>query len=110
MRLDQTCIDCLLSRVRYECRLSGADSVVTERTVGACTDLIGKLRGSPMSHPQIASAVHREAYRVLGNPDPFAGLKEESNREALAVCREVRPALVTFRDHALASIIANTFD
>ncbi len=110
MRLDQTCIDCLLSRVRYECRLCNADAGVTERTVAECADLIAKLRGSPLSHPQIASAVHREAYRILGDPDPFAGLKEESNREALAVCREMRPALVTFRDHVLASIIANTFD
>jgi uncharacterized protein with ATP-grasp and redox domains len=110
VRLDQTCIECLLSRVRYECRLCGAGSVLTERTVVACSDLIGKLRGGPLFHPQIASAVHREAYRILGDPDPFAGLKEESNREALAVCREVRPTLVTFRDYVLASIIANTFD
>ena len=110
MRLDQTCIDCLLSRVEYECRLCSADSVLKERTVAACADLIGKLRGSPLSHPQIASAVHRDAYRILGEADPFAGLKEESNREALAVCREVRPTLVTFRDYVLSSIIANTFD
>ncbi len=110
MRLDQTCIDCLLSRVRYECRLCNASPELTDRTESACAELIKTLRGGPLSHPQIASSVHREAYKTLGDPDPFRSLKRESNREALAVCRSVRPTLVTFRDHVLASIIGNTFD
>ena len=48
--------------------------------------------------------------RCSGTPIPSRLLKEQGHREALAVCREVRPGLVSFRDFVLASVIGNTFD
>ena len=68
------------------------------------------MRGSSLLHPQIASAVHREACRMIGNPDPFRDLKTAGNEQAMGVCREVRGRLHTFRDFVLASVIGNTFD
>ncbi|MBP1928264.1 uncharacterized protein with ATP-grasp and redox domains [Methanolinea mesophila] len=110
MRFDERCFDCLLSRVRLECSLCGAGESRTEETVGACARLLDEIRGQPLTHPMIASTVHRCAYGMLGNEDPFAVLKAESTRQALEVCREFRPRLRTFRDIVLASIIGNTFD
>jgi damage-control phosphatase, subfamily I len=110
MKLDDRCFDCLLSRVALECRLSGAGQGLTDETVAACADLLSKIRYDPVSHPQIASAVHRHAYGMLNNPDPFKDLKEQSNTEALSVCDRVRPSLRSFRDFVLASIIGNTYD
>ena len=46
----------------------------------------------------------------LGNDDPFDTLKKKGNAESIAVCREVRHSLVSFRDFVLAAIIGNTFD
>jgi uncharacterized protein with ATP-grasp and redox domains len=110
MKFDDRCFDCLLSRVRLECRLCGAGQERTGEVTRSCARLLERLRIEPLSHPQIASAMHRQAYELLGNEDPFAELKEQSNREALAVCRRVRGRLSTFYDYVLASIIGNTYD
>jgi len=110
MKLTDTCIECLMSRVVFECGLASADPTLTEATVTACRDLLDSMKGTPFLHPQIASAVHREACRMIGDPDPFRELKQRGNAEALLVCREVRHQLNDFRDHVLASVIGNTFD
>ena len=110
MKLDDRCFDCLLSRVALECKLSAAGPGLTNETLRSCRDLLSKIRNDPVSHPQIASAVHRHAYGMLNNPDPFKELKEQSNSEALSVCTRVQPTLRSFRDLVLASIIGNTYD
>jgi hypothetical protein len=71
---------------------------------------MNEIRSAPLSHPQIASRIHRRAYELLENPDPFAELKRQGNLQAKEVCREVEFNLPTFRDYVLASVIANTFD
>jgi len=110
MKFDDRCFDCLLSRVSLECSLCSADEEKTREVREACAALLEKLRYAPLLHPQIASAMHREAYGMLGTPDPFAGLKEQSMREAFEVCRTVKGELSGFRDFVLASIIGNTYD
>jgi damage-control phosphatase, subfamily I len=110
MKLTETCIDCLLSRVIFECNLASAGPDCTDETVAACRDLLMSLKSSSLLHPQIASAVHREACRRIGNTDPFRELKAAGNDQAIRVCRQVRPRLTTFRDLVLASVIGNTFD
>lgn len=110
MKITDMCIECLISRVRLECTLVHADSDRTAKTLSSCSTLLDTLRDAPLSHPQIASRVHRKAYDVLGNPDPFFELKKSGNAESTEVCRKVRKRLVTFRDHVLGAVIANTFD
>jgi len=110
MKFDDRCFDCLLSRVSLECSLCGAGKEQSAEIRDECARLLEDLRTQPLSHPQIASAVHRLAYSRLGTGDPFRRLKEESTTRALDVCRKVRPHLGTFRDHVLASVIGNTFD
>jgi uncharacterized protein with ATP-grasp and redox domains len=110
MKLTDTCINCLLSRVVFECQLAGVDQEGTDRTFAACRDLLLSLKDTSLLHPQIASAVHRKACEMVGNPDPFRELKTIGNEQALAVCRQVRDTLPTFRDRVLASVLGNTFD
>ena len=110
MKLTDTCIDCLLSRVVFECQLAGAGQDCTKKTLASCNDLLESMRGSSLSHPQIASAVHRNACTMVNNSDPFRELKHIGNDQALSVCRNVRGNLPTFRDRVLASVIGNTFD
>jgi hypothetical protein len=71
---------------------------------------MGEIRSAPLSHPQIASRIHRRAYEILGNPDPFAELKALGTQQAMEVCKEIRKDLSTFRKYVLASVIGNTFD
>jgi len=110
MKFDDRCVDCLLSRVLLECQLCGATDSRAGEVTTACAALIEELRDQPLLHPQIASAMHRKAYAMLGSDDPFLPLKEESDRIAREVCHAVRGRLSGFRDYVLASIIGNTFD
>lgn len=110
MKLTDTCVDCLLSRVAFECQLGSADKACTDRTIAACSELLESMRGTSLFHPQIASAVHRKACEMMHNPDPFRELKREGNEQATGVCRKVRGRLVSFPDLVLASVIGNTFD
>ncbi len=110
MKISDTCVDCLLSRVSLECSLCGADTALTDETLRDCREIMGELRDRPLSHPQIASRIHRRAYVRLGNPDPFDGLKRSGNRQAAEVCHQVRGRLTTFRDYVHAAVIANIFD
>jgi uncharacterized protein with ATP-grasp and redox domains len=110
MKITETCTDCLLSRVGLECSLCGADIPLTNETVHTCRHVMNSLKDKPLSHPQIATRIHRRAYELLKNPDPFDELKKAGNRQAMDVCQKVRGRLVTFRDHVHASVIANIFD
>jgi damage-control phosphatase, subfamily I len=110
VKITDACIDCLLSRVRLECTLANADSTLTAQTISACDTLLYEIRDAPLSHPQIASRIHRKAYDMLGDPDPFLKLKKQGNAESIDVCKKVRRDIVTFRDHVLAAVIGNTFD
>jgi hypothetical protein len=110
MKISDTCVDCLLSRVSLECSICGADAGLTDETVRACRQVMEELRDQPLSHPQIATRIHRRAYELLKNPDPFDELKRSGNRQAADVCRSVRGRLNSFRDHVHAAVIANIFD
>jgi damage-control phosphatase, subfamily I len=110
MKITDTCTDCLLSRVKLVCSMCGAGDEKTGETMGECSALLREIRNDPLSHPQVASRIHRRAYEILGCADPFAALKQSGNRQAVAVCKKVRGSLHTFRDHVLASVIGNTFD
>ncbi|WP_366652785.1 ARMT1-like domain-containing protein [Methanoregula sp.] len=110
VKITDTCVDCLISRVKLECGLARADPKTTQQTTDSCRNLLFALKDLPLSHPQIASRIHRRAYELLKNPDPFRDLKDQGNAESIAVCKEVRPTLVTFRDYVLAAVIGNTFD
>jgi len=110
MKITDTCVDCLLSRVSLECSLCGADATLSDETARTCRQVIEDLKNQPLSHPQIASRIHRTAYEILKNPDPFDDLKHSGNRQAAEVCHQVRGRLHTFRDHVHAAVIANIFD
>jgi damage-control phosphatase, subfamily I len=110
MKITELCTDCLLSRVKLECTLCNASPALTNAIMTECGKVLHEIRFTPLSHPQIASRIHRKAYAMLGNTDPFAELKALGNREAKEVCKEVRNDISTFREHVLASVIGNTFD
>ena len=110
MKFKPGCSECLISRVEYECRLSTSDEELIRQTKEACLRLLRTLLQQPLPAPVIASQVHRLAYRMIGDPDPYRHLKEANNRDAMAVCRLVRHDLSSFQDLALAAVIGNTLD
>jgi uncharacterized protein with ATP-grasp and redox domains len=110
MKLTDTCMHCLLSRVQLECSLAGVPPGLTKQVTAECNQMLLDLKDSDLLHPQIASRIHRHACMRVGTTDPFSGLKSTGNAQAFAVCRKVRGRLLSFFDRVLASVIANTFD
>ncbi|HOI14359.1 MAG TPA: ARMT1-like domain-containing protein [Methanoculleus sp.] len=110
MRFYSGCMDCLISRVEYESRLCIDDPQRIQEIVDACRDQLRRISADPVPAPVIASRVHRLAYRMIGNTDPYHALKRANNEDAMAVCRKVRGDLMTFHDLVLASVIGNTLD
>lgn len=110
MKLTADCTDCLISRVEFESRLCIDDPVRVSEIVDACRGLLDRIIADPVPAPVIASRVHRLAYRMIGDHDPYRLLKKGNNEDAAAVCRKVRDDLSTFHDLALAAVIGNTLD
>ena len=110
MKIHDRCYDCLLSRIAYEARLSTSDQGRMAHVLSDCRGLLDGFRGLPRPASLVASAAHRRAYELLGDPDPYRRIKQASTEEAVRACRAVRSTLGSFRDYALASVIANTFD
>ena len=110
MKIHPRCIDCLLERVRYEAALSIGDTERIRQVVDECRTRIAPYREGIHPAPAVASEIHRLAYALLSDPDPYRQLKERSHAEAMAACREIRGDLHSFRDLALAAILANTYD
>lgn len=110
MRFYQGCTDCLISRVEYESGLRIDDPARISGIVAACRDLLQRISAEPVPAPVIASRVHRLAYEMIGDADPYRSLKEANNLDAAAVAPAVRGDLSTFRDLVLASVIGNTLD
>jgi uncharacterized protein with ATP-grasp and redox domains len=110
VKIHDRCYDCLLGRIAYECRLSTSDEGRIGHVLSDCRSLLDGYRRGPRPASHVASAAHRRAYDLLGDPDPYRRIKEVSTGEAIRACRAVRGTLRGFRDHALAAVIANTFD
>ncbi|MDI6718385.1 MAG: ARMT1-like domain-containing protein [Methanomicrobiales archaeon] len=110
MKIKPRCFECLLSRVEFESRLSTDDRERIERVTSACRALLREKFSPDQPAPRIASTIHRLAYQLLDDPDPYAGLKASCNAQAIQAAERIGPTLHTLRDHIIASVIANTFD
>jgi len=67
--------------------------------------------GAPATH--LSTKIHREAYRVLGDIDPYSEKKKQSNEAALKLlplARDFVSQKDSFRRAVLVSIIGNSFD
>ncbi|NLX49805.1 MAG: DUF89 family protein [Methanospirillum sp.] len=109
MPVSAECADCLISRIEQSCVIAGQPREAP-RVAEVCAGLLEELREVAVPQPVVASELHRLASRMLGVPDPYAGVKEASTRAVLEACPAIRPRLRTFRYFVTAAIIGNTFD
>ena len=110
MKITESCFECLLSRIEYECNLIGTASEKTEDIAKNCRNLLTELCKVPDTGPKISSQVHRLAYQEMGSSDPYYQLKVKDNEDARVVCEQVITNDMSFADLCLAAIIGNTLD
>jgi uncharacterized protein with ATP-grasp and redox domains len=107
------CAPCLLSRVQLEAELSTNDIKMQKRAVLAGIEVLRKyvVNGAPATN--LSTKIHREAYRVLGDMDPYRGKKKQSNSAAknlLQFAKDFVAEKDSFRRAVLVSIVGNSFD
>lgn len=99
--------------MQFEAELSTNDISLQKKAVLAGIDVLRKYLadGAPATH--LSTKIHREAYRVLGDIDPYREKKRQSNVAAmklLPLARDFVKEKDCFRRAVLASIIGNSFD
>jgi len=107
------CAPCLLARVQFEAELSTNDLALQKKVIIAGIEVLRKYMadGAPATH--LSTKIHREAYRVLGDIDPYFAKKKESNVAALKLlpfARDFVKEKDSFRGAVLAAIVGNSFD
>jgi uncharacterized protein with ATP-grasp and redox domains len=116
MKTTPQCAPCLLNRVLYEAELSTDNEELRFKAVKVGLEYLREHHLPGSDAIEISTGIHRKAYAVLGDKDPYRAAKELSNRLAAAAIPHVReilestPAAERFRLAVLLSIAGNTFD
>ena len=113
MKIHPRCAPCLLSRVQFEAELSTNDVGLQKKAVLAGIEVLRKYLVDGAHATHLSTKIHREAYRVLGDIDPYREKKQHSNEAAkklLPVVRDFVSEKDSFRRAVLVSIIGNSFD
>ncbi len=113
MKIAPNCIPCLVSRVLYESQLSTDDSKTQRKVLDAAIRAICRI-GLDVPISVLSTQVHRAAYRVLGDDDPYRDEKKLANETAFKLLPKVKEIVERsedkFRKAVIAAIIGNTFD
>ena len=105
-----------MNRVLYEAELSAGDRSLVFKAVEGGLEYLKENFHEGANAIDISTGIHRKAYTILKDKDPYREKKAESNAIASAMMPAVRariekaPEKEKFRLAVLASIIGNTFD
>ncbi len=113
MKTHPRCAPCLLSRVQFEAELSTKDIALQTKAVLAGIEVLRKYMANGSAATHISTRIHREAYGILGDIDPYREKKRKSNEAAkklLPLARDFVLEKDSFRRAVLVSITGNAFD
>ncbi|OGS55611.1 MAG: hypothetical protein A3K60_03640 [Euryarchaeota archaeon RBG_19FT_COMBO_56_21] len=112
MKMAPECIPCLIGRVLFESL--EADEAKAVPAVRNASMMLGELFDHGVCSATVATEVHRETYRILGDVDPYASLKQLSNEVALELYpfakRTVEESKDPLRTSFLCAIVGNVLD
>ena len=79
MKTHPRCAPCLLSRVQFEAELSTKDLELQKKVIIAGIEVLRKyMVDGAATH--LSTKIHREAYRILGDIDPYSEKKKRAMR------------------------------
>ncbi|UZE92524.1 MAG: DUF89 domain-containing protein [Methanosarcinales archaeon] len=115
MKAHPRCAPCLLARVHYEAALSTDDPELQQRAIQAGIRWLNESFSINTPATYISTEIHRRAYEVLGDEDPYVTKKKMSNEIALKLLPMAEEMVTSTKDDAfrrsvIASIAGNTFD
>lgn len=102
----------MIGRVLFESLQT--DETKAVEAVRNASMMLGEAFGHGVCSATVATEVHRETYRILGDPDPYAKLKRWSNEIALELYpyaeRMVKESKNRLQTSFLCSIVGNVLD
>lgn len=114
MKMKPRCIPCLLNRVLYEAQLTNTSNEKQEEMIQQVTRILWKEYFKNKSSAQIATVVHKTAYDMLNNQDPYKHLKERSNDVAKKILPKAKNFIKKSKNplqaSILCSIVGNSID
>jgi len=116
MKSDPRCAPCLLNRTLYEAGLSTRDPSLIFKVMESGLGYLDKHFEEGVNATNISTGIHRRAYAILGDDDPYKEIKAQSNAIAKKLMPAVRKRVAEapegdrFRLAVLASIVGNNFD
>jgi uncharacterized protein with ATP-grasp and redox domains len=114
MKIQTECVPCLLKRIIFETELSTTDKKKQTHTIQNACKLLSELYHPEECSATIATKVHKAVYDTLGDRDPYAQLKQQSNMVAQSLVPKVEHLLDQSKDRLktsmICSIIGNIMD
>lgn len=103
MRTYLDCYPCFVRQALSAARMAGADDLTQQAVLDRTLALLQRLPPGA-TPPEIAHAVHRIVRERLGVVDPYARVKEESTRAALAVYPQLKATVAASADSLEAAV------
>ena len=118
MKVHPRCSYCLLSRVHLEAELSTDDEELMHKAILGGIEVLNSLYQPGMPAAELSTPMHRKAYEILNDNDPYLKMKELSSKTAARFMPAIRSHVfngdgddvATFKRAVLAAVIGNYFD
>jgi damage-control phosphatase, subfamily I len=114
MKIQTECVPCLLKRIVFESELSTNDKNLRHKTLKETCSLLAELYDPDSASVDIATKVHKKAYEILDDSDPYKKLKKKANKAAEKLLPRVEELLSVCDDplrmSMLVSIVGNMMD
>jgi hypothetical protein len=114
MKIQPECVPCLLKRIIFEAEQSTKDPDIRTKVIKNACKVLSKYYDPNECSATIATKVHKIAYEILGDDDPYKDLKNLSNKIAQSLVPRVQEMLKESDDplktSIICSIVGNTMD
>ncbi len=118
MKVHPRCTYCLLSRVHAEAELSTDDEELIQKAVKGGLETLNELYTPGMPAAALSTPMHRKAYEILDDDDPYKEKKDLSTKAAEKILPAIRSHVfkgdgddvAAFKRAVLAAVIGNYFD
>jgi len=114
MKIQTECVPCLLKRIIFEVEQSTKDKKIKKEVIRNACKALSELYDPDECSAVIATKVHKIAYEILGDKDPYKNLKDLSNKVAQSLVPRVEELIKKsddpLRTSILCSIIGNIMD
>lgn len=114
MKIQIECVPCLIKRIVFEAEQSTNDKNIKNKIVKDTCKMLAELYDPNVCSATIATKVHRHAYELLDDKDPYKDLKSASNKIAESLLPQVNHLIScsddSLRITMLSSIIGNLMD